>query len=215
MSVVSGLLKCHDRSIYSAVARKDATGNLRDLGHMRVRLQSRKNVFARRSAFVINFAVTKQHGGSAVGRRRMGWVTRYGAAALFFLVCLTVACGSPQAPTHDQEAKTAVEGSAAPSHVKRPDIGFASRQKLVDHYKKHGREFGAVTMEQYLRKAQELRDRPAGGAILESVRPDGAVSRYDREKGDFLAFNSDGVIRTYFRPTDGEAYYRRQLGRKQ
>lgn len=150
-----------------------------------------------------------------MGRRRLDWATRYGTAALFFLVCLTVACGSPQTPpTQAQKAKAAVEGSEAPSHIKRSDIGFASRQKLVDHYKKHGREFGAVTMEQYLRKAQELRDRPAGGAIMETTRPDGVVSRYDRETEDFLAFNRDGIIRTYFRPTDGEAYFKRQIGRR-
>ncbi len=150
-----------------------------------------------------------------MGRRILGRLKRPWAWALVVLVFLVLACGSPQAPPAEvQKGKAALEGSAAPSHVKRPDIGFASRQKLVDHYKKHGREFGAVTMEKYLRKAQELRDRPAGGAILESVRPDGVVSRYDRETRDFLAFNRDGVIRTYFRPTDGEAYYERQLRRK-
>jgi pyocin large subunit-like protein len=69
-------------------------------------------------------------------------------------------------------------------------------------------------MEQYLSKAQELRDRPAGGAIMETARPDGAVTRFDRESGDFIAFNRDGIIRTYFRPADGEAYYKRQLRRK-
>ncbi len=150
-----------------------------------------------------------------MGRRILGRLKQPWAGALVVLVFLVLACGSPQAPPAEvQKGKAALEGSAAPSHVKRPDIGFASRQKLVDHYKKHGREFGAPTMEQYLRKAQELRDRPAGGAILESVRPEGVVTRYDRETGDFLAFNRDGIIRTYFRPTDGEAYYRRQLGRK-
>ena len=139
---------------------------------------------------------------------------RYGAAALLILVCLTVACGSPQAPpTQVQKAKPAVEDSASPSHIKRPDVGFASRQKMVDHYRKHGREFGTITMEQYLRKAQELRDRPAGGEVLETVRPDGVVTRFDRESGDFIAFNREGVIRTYFRPADGEAYYKRQLRR--
>jgi pyocin large subunit-like protein len=69
-------------------------------------------------------------------------------------------------------------------------------------------------MEQYLRGAQELRDRPTGGTILETARPDGSVTRFDRGSGDFIAFNHDGVIRTYFRPTDGEAYYRRQLRRQ-
>jgi hypothetical protein len=150
-----------------------------------------------------------------MGRRILGRLKRPWAWALVVLVFLVLACGSPQAPPAEvQKGKAAPEGSGATSHVKRPDIGFASRQKLVDHYKKHGREFGAVTMEQYLGKAQELRDRPAGGAILESVRPEGVVTRFDRGSGDFLAFNRDGVIRTYFRPTDGEAYYRRQLGRR-
>jgi pyocin large subunit-like protein len=135
--------------------------------------------------------------------------------ALFILVFLAAACGSPQAPSpQPQKAKDAVESGAAPSHVKRPDLGFASRQKLVDHYQKHGREFGTITMEQYLRRARELRDRPAGGAILENERSDGTVTRFDRESGAFIAFNQNGVIRTYFRPADGEAYYRRQLGKR-
>jgi len=150
-----------------------------------------------------------------MGRIILGRLKQPWAGVLVVLVFLVLACGSPQTPPADvQKGKAALEGSAAPSHVKRPDIGFASRQKLLDHYKKHGREFDAITMEQYLRKAQELRDRPAGGAILESARPDGVVTRFDRESGDFIAFNRDGVIRTYFRPADGEAYYRRQLGRR-
>ncbi len=150
-----------------------------------------------------------------MGRRILGRLKRPWAGALGVLVSLVVACGSPQAPPAEvQKGKAALEGSAAPSHVERPDIGFASRQKLVDHYKKHGQEFGAITMEEYLRKAQELRDRPAGGAVLETTRPDGVATRFDRGSGDFIAFNRDGIIRTYFRPADGEAYYQRQLRRK-
>jgi pyocin large subunit-like protein len=146
---------------------------------------------------------------------KFSWIRRSGVAAIFILVFLVAACGPPQAPaTKAQKSSAAVEGGAAASHVKRPDIGFASRQKLLDHYQKHGREFGSVTLEQYLRGAQELRDRPAGGSILESARPDGSVTRFDRQSGDFIAFNRDGVIRTYFRPTDGERYYQRQLGRR-
>ncbi len=86
-----------------------------------------------------------------------------------------------------------MESHRAPPPVSRPDVGFASRQKTIDHYRKHGREFGSISMEQYVRKAQELRDRPAGGPILESVRPDGVVTRFDRESGDFIAFNRDGT----------------------
>ena len=144
-----------------------------------------------------------------------GRTGRWGTTTLLILVFLAVSCGSPQAP-QPQTAKSndAVESAAAPSHIRRPDIGFASHQKLVDHYQKHGREFGAITMDQYQKRAQEFRDRPAGGAVLENERPDGTVTRFDRESGDFIAFNKNGIIRTYFRPVDGEGYYRRQLGRR-
>jgi hypothetical protein len=96
----------------------------------------------------------------------------------------------------------------------RHDIGFSSRQKLVEHYRKHGSEFGSVTMDEYVRQAQELRDRRAGGNVLELTRSDGVICRFDRATGSFLAFNPDGVIRTYFRPNDGEAYFRRQSKRQ-
>lgn len=96
-----------------------------------------------------------------------------------------------------------------------PRIGFASRRKLEEHYLKHGREFGSVDIDQYLRLAQELRDGKAGGEILEIVRADGVITRFDRRSGAFLAFNPDYTIRTFFVPNDGEAYFRRQARRSQ
>ncbi len=99
------------------------------------------------------------------------------------------------------------------SLITRPDIGFSTREKLVAHYKKHGREFGSITLNEYLHQAQELRDRPEGGNILEAVRADGVIVRFDRKTGAFIAFNPDGIIRTYFRPSAGEKYFRRQIRR--
>jgi len=93
------------------------------------------------------------------------------------------------------------------------DIGFRSRERLVEHYRHHGREFGAISMEEYLARAQALRDRPAGGPVLETRRPDGVITRFDRGSGAFLAFDSDGTIRTFFRPTQGERYFHRQIER--
>jgi hypothetical protein len=92
-------------------------------------------------------------------------------------------------------------------------VGFASERRLDEHYEKHGREFGRLTRQEYLHQAQALRDAPAGGPILENARGDGVVTRYDRETGAFIAYNPDGVIRTYFKPNDGERYFRRQAER--
>ena len=96
----------------------------------------------------------------------------------------------------------------------RSNIGFATRRKFLEHYEKHGAEFGGITKEEYLRLAQTLRDRPAGGNILEVARNDGVITRFDRKTGAFLAFNRDLTIRTYFKPNDGERYFTRQSKRQ-
>ena len=101
--------------------------------------------------------------------------------------------------------------AAAPS---RPEIGFRSRQQLVEHYRKHGAEFEGFSQEEYLRAAQLLRDRAVSGPVLEISRGDGVRSRFDRTSGAFLAFDTDGTIRTFFRPNDGESYFRRQARRR-
>jgi pyocin large subunit-like protein len=91
--------------------------------------------------------------------------------------------------------------------------GFRSRSQLDQHYQKHGREFGHITETEYLRLAQALRDAPAGGPILEAVKPGGVVSRFDRRTGYFGAYNLDRTIRTFFIPNDGERYFHRQANR--
>ena len=97
----------------------------------------------------------------------------------------------------------------------RTRIGFRSRKYLDEHFAKHGREFRGLSKDQYLLAAQTLRDRPLGGDVEEIVRGDGTASRFDRESGAFLAFNRDGTIRTFFKPNDGERYFRRQAQRSQ
>ena len=93
------------------------------------------------------------------------------------------------------------------------NVGFADQRRLDEHYEKHGAEFGRITKHDYLRQAQLLRDARVGGPILEVIRKDGVVTRYDRQTGAFIAFNPNGIIRTFFKPNDGERYWRRQAER--
>lgn len=96
-----------------------------------------------------------------------------------------------------------------------PSVGFADQRRLEEHFEKHGAEFGRITRQDYLRQAQLLRDTKVGGPVLEAVRRDGVVTRYDRQTGAFIAFNPNGVIRTFFKPNDGERYWRRQAEREE
>ncbi|MET0850394.1 MAG: hypothetical protein ABW020_04610 [Candidatus Rokuibacteriota bacterium] len=91
--------------------------------------------------------------------------------------------------------------------------GFRSETHLREHHDKHGREFGTVSRQEYLALAQALRDRPLGPRVIEATRADGVVTRFDRDSGAFIAFDPDGTIRTFLRPRDGEAYFRRQRDR--
>jgi len=111
------------------------------------------------------------------------------------------------------ERARAQQPSAPSARGWGPSVGFASRERWQEHFEKHGAEFGNITAEEYLRQAQALRDAAPGHAILEAVRADGVVTRFDRDSGAFVAVNRNGIIRTFFRPNDGERYFQRQKER--
>ncbi|MFN0087201.1 MAG: hypothetical protein ACKVX9_17570 [Blastocatellia bacterium] len=138
-------------------------------------------------------------------------------AALSGLLALGLLLGACREANRGGQPSPANPGSGnavpAPRISIRADIGFATPGKFLDHYQKHGHEFGSISQKEYLRRAQELRDRPATGSVLESVRRDGVITRFDTDGGAFLAFNADLTIRTYFKPNDGVNYFRRQSKR--
>ena len=135
------------------------------------------------------------------------------------LVALVVAAVAWYGRQQSQAGTVRVEASAPASSADRPaggthgEIGFRDAGLLHEHYLKHGREFGNFTEARYLEAAQQLRDADAGDDILEDVRADGVVTRFDRSTGGFIAYDRDLTIRTFFKPNDGERYYRRQLAR--
>jgi pyocin large subunit-like protein len=134
---------------------------------------------------------------------------------LGFLVPLLCGCGpsAQPAPASRAQAQYSVPAAIAPAASIRTNIGFRSRKQFDEHFAKHGREFGGVSKPEYLLEAQQLRDAPVGGDVEEIVRSDGSSSRFDRKSGAFLAFNSDATIRTFFKPNNGESYFRRQAER--
>jgi pyocin large subunit-like protein len=129
------------------------------------------------------------------------------------ILCLSaLAC---RATVQQTTASVAATDSPPAQTVKvRTEIGFRSRRNLEEHYQKHGREFGSISQAEYLQQAQTLRDRATGSDILEAGRADGVTTRFDRQAGTFLAFNADLTIRTFFKPNDGERYFKRQQNRE-
>ena len=130
------------------------------------------------------------------------------AAGIALAGALAADCSSRQA-ARPERATSAAQPERTDAAARR-SVGFRSRERLLEHWRKHGREFGAASPEAYLELAQALRDAAVGGAVLEHVRGDGVVVRFDRRTGSFIAFEPGGVIRTFFKPGDGERYFARQ-----
>ena len=135
----------------------------------------------------------------------MRLITRPRPALLVALLALVLGAAIP--------APALAAGAAATAERDTSTIGFRSRSLLAEHHKKHGAEFGKVTQTEYLRLAQKLRDRPTSDDVVEAKRADGVITRFERSTGAFIAFNRDLTIRTFFKPSDGEAYFRRQARR--
>lgn len=125
------------------------------------------------------------------------------------LACFVLGTVVGCAPSTDVEPGT----EATASQVAGPEFGFYDEDELREHYSKHGREFGYITRDEYLSRARAHRDAPVGGDILQIIRADTVRTRFDRSKGDFIAFDQDLTIRTFFRPNDGERYFNRQATR--
>jgi pyocin large subunit-like protein len=91
---------------------------------------------------------------------------------------------------------------------------FKNDKLLVRHYEKHvleRKEFGDISIEEYLGSAQKLVTSDAGGDILRKTRKsDGEIVHYNRATNEFAVTDKDGNIKTYFKPEEGEDYYRKQ-----
>jgi pyocin large subunit-like protein len=144
--------------------------------------------------------------------------TRNDARAGSRLIEGTAAKQTPAVSPTPSQHKPATQHKPAPPPTKpmpaSSKVGFTSRRSWQEHFDKHGHEFGKITADEYLAQAQALRDAPLSRDILEATRKaDGVICRFDKKSGAFLAYHDDKTIRTFFRPNDGEAYYRRQLTR--
>jgi hypothetical protein len=116
--------------------------------------------------------------------------------------------------TFGQQQQGPAKNDQADSGTTDYSVGFASKSKFDQHFVKHGAEFPGLSQSEYLRTAQEMRDAPLSGSLIEARQARGNISRFDRTSGAFLAYGDNKTIFTFFRPNDGEAYFNRAAKRK-
>ena len=87
---------------------------------------------------------------------------------------------------------------------------FRTKKQFDGHYEKHGKEFGDITQEEYLKKANDLINNDSDTILHKTEAEDGDQIFYDTVNNEILFLSADGYIRTYFRPSRGIDYYNDQ-----
>jgi pyocin large subunit-like protein len=87
----------------------------------------------------------------------------------------------------------------------------ASRRRTAQEsaerqFARNGEDFGAKTLNDYVRKAQAFTSDPPAGAQTFS-RPNGDKLIYDSQSNVFAVVSKDGAPRTMFKPEDGPSYW--------
>ncbi|MEG0050415.1 MAG: hypothetical protein RR572_04885 [Raoultibacter sp.] len=135
-----------------------------------------------------------------------------GACALLFAVALFVGMCACVAPSGNAASDAARSAASTPQPVPAQEQAyqFASQEKFDQHYKKHGREFGNISQDEYLQKANDLIVSNAPTLKTKKEKTDGDTCYYDSASNEFLVLSKKGVIRTFFHPNDGIDYFNRQ-----
>ena len=80
------------------------------------------------------------------------------------------------------------------------EYSFANESLWVEHFNKHRYEFEYATKEDYLNGAINVINNPNS---LTRTQDDGDTCYYLQATDEFVVVSSDGNIRTYFKPGDG------------
>jgi hypothetical protein len=81
---------------------------------------------------------------------------------------------------------------------------WGNSKTLAEHYKEHGRDFGAESEEQYAKMANNFL-KAAGNrepGIEVKIDKDGIIRVYEPATNTFGSYNRDGTTKTFFKPRD-------------
>jgi hypothetical protein len=77
---------------------------------------------------------------------------------------------------------------------------FADEAKLQDHFARHGGDFGATTASEYQSQADTFLTGPKDPGVLEKIRVNGDIIRYNATTDEFGVISGNGNIKTYYKP---------------
>ena len=112
------------------------------------------------------------------------------------------------AETTTQTTEATVQTEETTTQAAQVTYTFRYNDRLQDHYKKHGRDMGFASPEEYLAAANAVIANP--DALTKTEKEDGDTVYYVEATNEFVVRSTDGYIRTYFCPDGGKKYFDRQ-----
>lgn len=94
----------------------------------------------------------------------------------------------------------AAKSAVSPDGENKPCKGFKSKAKLRDHAKRHSKEVGAASEEEYQKKGIDFLKQGCGGDIIGYSTPEGKVVRFNTKTGEYASGEPDGALFTYMSP---------------
>ena len=101
--------------------------------------------------------------------------------------------------------------SAAATEKQTVEYKFRNKDRLDEHYEKHGIEMGFKSAEAYRKAASDIINAAGSNGILSKYKSDGSgdMCFYVEATKEFVVLSNDGYIRTYY-ICSGLSYYNRQ-----
>ncbi len=108
-------------------------------------------------------------------------------------------------------APTQTKAETAESTKKNVEYKFRNKDRLDEHYEKHGIEMGFPNAEAYRKAASDIINSAGTDGVLSKYKSDGSgdMCFYVEATKEFVVLSNDGYIRTYY-ICSGIKYYERQ-----
>jgi hypothetical protein len=174
-------------------------------------------LLASRLAMLPSFARAAVAGASGAGIHlaNVGQVSAVAVAGSTVVISLPTTAVA-MAATGPGSPSASLQGLPSSADVARGGLRGASTwgrpDTLVDHFRRHGADFGARTAEEYAEAASSFLRRSQAERLPTKIDPEGIIRIYDPRTNTFGAYNPSGTTRTFFKPKRGEAYWADQVG---
>ena len=113
--------------------------------------------------------------------------------------------------TPSAELPTKTKADPAATTKQTVEYKFRNKDRLDEHYEKHGIEMGFKNAEAYRKAASDIINSAGSEGVLSKYKSDGSgdMCFYVKATKEFVVLSNDGYIRTYY-ICSGIKYYNKQ-----